>query len=113
MKYYVYIVTNPNKTVFYTGQTSNLYRRIREHYENRGKKETFAGRYYCYNLVHFEEFSALSASIHRENEIKHLLRAKKLELIAQSNPNLFFMNNAEFGSDWKTVPLKDEHIQND
>ena len=42
-KYYVYIITNWRKTVLYTGVTNNLYRRIREHYANKGKEDTFAG----------------------------------------------------------------------
>lgn len=53
--YYVYIATNPTKTVLYTGVTNNLQQRMFQHYENRGKPETFAGKYYCYNLIYFEE----------------------------------------------------------
>ena len=32
--YFVYIVTNKNKTVLYTGVTNNLQRRLYEHEEN-------------------------------------------------------------------------------
>lgn len=32
--YYVYIVTNKNKTVLYIGVTNDLYRRLKEHEEN-------------------------------------------------------------------------------
>ncbi len=78
MTFYVYITTNPNKTVLYTGQTSDIRRRIREHYENRGNQNKFAGKYYCYNLIHLEEFSTLAHSIDRENEIKNMLREKKM-----------------------------------
>lgn len=34
--YFVYIITNPKKTVLYTGVTNNLYIRVRQHFENRG-----------------------------------------------------------------------------
>lgn len=36
--YFVYITTNPGKTVLYTGVTNDLYTRIFQHYNNRGKK---------------------------------------------------------------------------
>ena len=52
--YYVYIVSNPTKTVLYTGLTNDLVSRLRQHFENRGKKTTFAGRYYCNQLLYFE-----------------------------------------------------------
>ena len=48
--YYVYITTNPHKTVLYTGLTNDLRRRIIEHFNNRGNKNLFAGKYYCYYL---------------------------------------------------------------
>jgi putative endonuclease len=53
MAYYVYITTNPAKTVLYIGVTSSLPRRLGQHYENRGNNETFAGRYFCYNLLYY------------------------------------------------------------
>ena len=61
--YFVYITTNPKKTSLYTGFTNNLQRRMREHFLNRGKSKTFAGRYYCYNLVYFEEYFSPSMAI--------------------------------------------------
>ena len=48
--YYVYITTNPRKTVLYTGVTNNLMKREIEHFENRGNCQNFAGRYYCYKF---------------------------------------------------------------
>ena len=56
-QYYIYIVTNPQKTSLYTGLTNNLSRRIVEHWLNRGKDDTYAGKYYCYNLVYYENFN--------------------------------------------------------
>jgi putative endonuclease len=75
--YFVYIVTNPKKPVLYTGVTKDLQRRMLEHYENRGKKETFAGKYFCYNLIYFETFNDIRQAIEREKEIKDLSREKK------------------------------------
>ena len=94
MNYFTYITTNPAKTVLYTGVTNNLYTRIQEHYFNRGKKETFAGRYYCYNLIYYERFNDVNHAIQREKEIKGWTRAKKLNLIKRNNPKLNFLNKS-------------------
>ena len=64
--YYVYITTNSNKDVLYTGVTNNLYMRIIEHYLKRGTKASFTGRYYCYWLVYYEEFDYINDAIARE-----------------------------------------------
>lgn len=45
--YFVYITTNPAKTVLYTEMTNDIVRRMKEHFLNRGKSKTFAGKYYC------------------------------------------------------------------
>ncbi len=91
MAYYVYITTNPAKQVLYIGVTNDLARRLAQHYENRGNSETFAWRYFCYNLLYFEEFVSIKAAIEREKELKGWTRAKKDALIAEVNPNLDFL----------------------
>lgn len=73
--FYVYIVTNPERTVLYTGMTSNLAQRIIEHYLNRGQEETFAGKYYCYNLIFYETYQYVNDAIARA-EIKKWRREK-------------------------------------
>ena len=100
--YYVYILTNRSKTVFYTGVTNNLARRLLEHYSNRGKDESFAGRYYAYNLVYYETFEYVNDAIHRETEIKQWERDRKLRLINKKNPTLRFLNE-EFCKPWPPV----------
>ena len=90
--YYVYIVTNPERTVLYTGVTNNLPQRLNEHWDNRGKPKTFAGKYYCYNLIYFEEFQYVNIAIAREKEIKGWRREKKIELINSMNPDWTFLN---------------------
>jgi putative endonuclease len=84
--YFVYILTNPSKTILYTGVTNDLFTRVIEHYQNRGKKNSFAGRYYCYKLVYYERYSDPVMAIEREKEIKDLSREKKEELIKSINP---------------------------
>lgn len=74
--------------------TNDLYNRIYEHHANRGQKKTFAGRYYCYNLVYYEEFSRAIDAIEREKQIKGWTRKRKMELIKLRNPNLDFLNKS-------------------
>jgi putative endonuclease len=93
--YYVYIVTNPAKTSVYTGVTNDVARRIQEHFDNRGNPSTFAGRYFCYNLVYVEPFEHIEGAIAREKEIKGWTRAKKDALIEISNPQWATLNYAE------------------
>jgi putative endonuclease len=90
--YHVYIVTNPEKTVLYTGVTNNLAQRLTEHWENRRNPKTFAGKYYCYNLIYYEYFPYIKNAIIREKEIKGWRRQKKTDLIKTLNPNWVFMN---------------------
>ena len=84
--YYVYITTNPGKTVLYTGVTTDIKRRISEHYDNKGETDHFASKYYCYKLIHLEYFLDINQAILREKEIKNMTRKKKEELISIKNP---------------------------
>ena len=90
--YYVYIITNPRKTVLYTGVTNNLPRRLQQHFDNSGKKKTFAGRYFCYNLIYWKQFNHINQAIEREKEIKKWRREKKELLINSFNPKWRFLN---------------------
>jgi putative endonuclease len=59
---------------------------------NRGQPKTFAGRYYCFNLIYYEDFQYIKDAITREKEIKGWTRKKKTELIKTMNPNWTFLN---------------------
>ena len=91
--YFVYITTNPGRTVIYVGMTNDLPSRLNDHYENRGNPKTWAGRYYCYNLVWWERQQFVGHAIEREKEIKKWRREKKNKLIEGFNPNWKFLNN--------------------
>ena len=91
--YYVYITTNPQRTVLYIGMTNDLIRRMQEHMENKGKIDTFAGRYYCYNLVYWEHHRYVLGAISREKEIKGWRREKKTQLIDEFNLGWNFLND--------------------
>jgi putative endonuclease len=90
--YYVYIVTNKNRTSLYIGVTNNLQARLSEHWDNRGRFATFAGRYFCFNLVYYETYEYIQDAIDRETEIKKWNRAKKESLIQKKNPDWQFLN---------------------
>ena len=89
--YYVYIITNPSKTVLYTGVTNDLPRRMWEHQQNQGLSNSFAGKYHCHHLVWYEWFDDIDSAIAREKEIKKWRRAKKLKLINDMNPEWDFI----------------------
>lgn len=92
--YYVYIVTNKNKTVLYTGITNDLYRRLKEHVENSKpfRHRSFAGQYNSYFLLYYERFEQVEYAIMREKEIKGWRREKKEALINTLNPEWRFLN---------------------
>ncbi|MDU0372177.1 GIY-YIG nuclease family protein [Hymenobacter endophyticus] len=83
---YVYLLTNPARTVVYTGVTSDLERRLYEHGQGLGKGGKFTGRYQCNLLVYFEAWPDAPQAIAREKEIKGWSRAKKERLTTSFNP---------------------------
>jgi putative endonuclease len=95
--YSVYILTNYNKTVLYTGITNNLEVRIIEHYSQAGNSKSFTGKYYVHFLLYFEDYKYVNEAIAREKEIKGWKRIKKEELIKSMNPQFKFLNIEVFG----------------
>ena len=91
--YFVYILTNNDKSVLYTGVTNDLNRRLFEHKEDSiGGKKSFAGKYNCVNLIYYEHFDQIEYAIEREKEIKGWSRTKKKKLIQDFNPTWEFLN---------------------
>jgi putative endonuclease len=95
--YYVYILTNQQRTVLYTGVTNDLEQRIIEHYRSRGQKDSFTGKYHAYYLLYYEPHQYINNAIAREKEIKPWRREKKMKLIGQFNPALEFLKEKLFG----------------
>ncbi len=93
--YYVYIVTNKNKTVLYTGISNDLLRRLAEHKEDslNFNAKSFCGRYNVYFLLYYELLEYAKDAIAREKEIKGWSRAKKELLINSFNPDWRFLND--------------------
>ena len=80
----VYILTNANHTVLYTGVTNNLQRRVLEH--RAGKGSVFTKKYNLTKLVYFECGNEINTAIFREKQIKAGSRKKKEGLIDSLNP---------------------------
>jgi len=83
-EYCVYILTDKNHTVLYTGVTNNLLRRMMEHRSKEGSK--FVAKYNVDKLVYFECGNNVDEAIFREQQIKAGSRQKKLDLINELNP---------------------------
>ena len=82
--FYVYILSNWNNKVIYTGITNDLKRRI---YEHKNKLVPgFTSTYNLNKLVYFEHFSQVSDAIRREKSIKKWKRDWKNKLINEINP---------------------------
>jgi len=90
--FYVYILTNPKKTVLYIGFTNNLSQRLQQHFEAKGTSKSFAGKYHCYNLIYYEVYEYVNNAIAREKELKKWSRKKKEALIKTTNPNWEVLN---------------------
>jgi len=82
--YYVYMMSNWNDKVLYTGITNNLERRVYEH-KNKLTKG-FTAKYNINKLVYFEYTEDVTAAISREKQIKGWCRQNKNELIENTNP---------------------------
>ena len=90
--YYVYIVTNYNKSVLYVGVTSNLTKRIYEHKEKL--VEGFTKKYNVNKLVYYEVFDDINNAISREKQLKAGSRKRKINLINK------------FNNEWKDLYLE-------
>ena len=64
--------------------TSDLRARISQH--KHGMIEGFSKRYGCKILVWYEPFEFITSAIKREKQLKRWLRAWKLRLIEEDNP---------------------------
>ncbi|PKN67255.1 MAG: excinuclease ABC subunit C [Deltaproteobacteria bacterium HGW-Deltaproteobacteria-12] len=82
-QYYVYILTNKNNTVLYTGVTNDLKRRVFEH-KNK-LLEGFTKKYNIGKLVFYEAYDDINNAISREKQIKGCSRSKKIKLIEEMN----------------------------
>lgn len=83
-QYFIYIATNKNDAVLYTGVTNNLISRIRQH--RTGNGSSFTKKYKIVKLVYYEVYADIEEAIRREKQIKGGSRRKKIDLIKSINP---------------------------
>ncbi|KQB99507.1 GIY-YIG nuclease family protein [Pedobacter sp. Hv1] len=82
----VYIITNYTQTTLYTGVTSELLFRIKEHRE-KIYPNSFSAKYKLTRLVYFCFYQTIDEAIAEEKRIKGGSRAKKIKLIQDMNPD--------------------------
>ena len=83
-EYCVYIMTNIQNTVLYTGVTNDLARRVYEH--KNGLGSAFVKKYNVHKLIYYEVGDNIQSVLAREKQIKGGSRQKKINLIKSLNP---------------------------
>ena len=81
--YYIYILTNETNTVFYTGFTNGIVRRIAEHKVKI--HNSFSSKYNITKLVYYEHFTDVHNAIEKEKKLKKWNREWKWRLIRKMN----------------------------
>lgn len=82
-QYCVYIMTNKNNSVLYTGVSGKLNARVYQHKEKM--VSGFTKKYDITKLVYYEVFKDPYNAIAREKQIKAGSRGKKIKLIERMN----------------------------
>lgn len=90
---YVYIVTNKHHTVFYTGVTNDIERRIGEH--KAGVGSAFSSKYRCNMLLYTQQYMTMVEAIAAEKTIKRWKRDWKINIIKEINPDMI-----DLAADW-------------
>ena len=73
--YFVYLLSDNDRSTLYIGMTNNLQTRLWQH--RNPERPSFTQRYHCIILVHYEHFPDVLAAIAREKQLKGWTRAKK------------------------------------
>tara|TARA_B110000211_G_C13643665_1_gene362810 strand:- start:8 stop:358 length:351 start_codon:yes stop_codon:yes gene_type:complete len=94
--YWVYIITNKNQKVYYTGFTNDIERRILEHKASVGSR--FSSQNNCTVLLYIDKYCAAHQAIQREKNIKNWKRSWKEDLIRSANPEF-----KDLALDWYSV----------
>jgi len=82
--YTVYILRTSSNT-FYTGQTNNLEKRLKQHRDKKSRSAKYMKSFKSFELVYQEAHLTLSQALKREVEIKKLSHTQKEALISDTN----------------------------
>jgi putative endonuclease len=93
-QFFVYIITNYQKTVLYTGMTNNIIRRLIEHKFGFGC--AFTCKYKTKYLIYYEPYGYFNQAVAREKELKGWGKNKKIDLIKKENPLLLDLSEKIF-----------------
>ena len=75
----VYILRTTSNTL-YTGITTNLVKRLKEHQERSGRGAKYTRAFGAEKIMYVEEYATRSEALKREHQIKKLTRDKKEQL---------------------------------
>ena len=90
---YTYLISNKNRTVIYTGVSSNIEHRMLRHKAGRGS--VFATRYHLTDLMYYERIHGMMNAINREKQLKRWHKEWKWNLVKSVNPEL-----NDLAADW-------------
>ena len=113
-KFYVYIMSNPKRTVLYIGFTNDLIRRIIEHKYGFGSE--FTRKYKLTDLIYHEEYKYADMAIDREKEIKGWRREKKIKLIQSFNSKMLELGKnviIQYGLNQKEIEMIIKELKNE
>jgi putative endonuclease len=78
-------MTNVSNSVFYTGVSANLVKRVAEH-KSKLYPSSFTAKYKCDKLVFYCFYPRIEEAIRAEKQIKAGSRQRKIDLIREMNP---------------------------
>jgi putative endonuclease len=84
--WFVYILSNYTRNVFYIGMTNDLPNRLRNH--KKGRDSNFAPRFNLKYLVYWEELPDKRHALARERRLKNWHREWKIALTKKKNPTM-------------------------
>ena len=82
---FVYILANPLHSALYTGVTSDLIKRMRQH-KNKYFPNSFTAKYNVHILLYYQFYPSITEAILEEKRIKSGNRMQKMRLINSINP---------------------------
>jgi len=80
---FVYILISEKDGRFYTGSTTDLKRRLKEHADGKSKSTAYRRPL---RLVYFEEFERIGEARQREKALKHPTEGKRKQDLISSFP---------------------------